>query len=80
MLQWSNFRKKNNKKQKGPKPELIRFRVKTNQMKDKITEKVIKITATDDSRRNLSSFEAVAISGVAIMAVMAGTMLGDKLF
>lgn len=49
-------------------------------MKDKITEKVIKITAADDSRRNLSSFEAVAISGVAIMAVMAGTMLGDKLF
>lgn len=49
-------------------------------MKDKITQEVAKIADADVSRRNLSSFEAVAVSGIAILAVMAGTMLGDKLF
>jgi len=49
-------------------------------MKDKMNEVVVKIGSSTVDHRNISAIEAVSVSAVAILAVMAGTMLGDKLF
>ena len=49
-------------------------------MKEKLQKDVIRIGSKDVDHSNLSAFEAVSMSAVAILAITVGTLYGDKLF